>query len=72
MPGPLGLVRGTGLCVQERIDIVGDFRLENVPVSKLTPGPHQHPPFSEELRESLRQIQAAFQDVRPMTLVDGS
>src|SRR5437867_3265790 len=43
----------------------GQFWVE---ASKLNQGPYRHPPFSEEVRGMLRNIQQILQEVYPLTL----
>jgi hypothetical protein len=47
---------------------MSDFEITERPTAELKEGPYQHPPFGEELRASIRQIQATFLDVSLQTV----
>ena len=49
-------------------DVEGVGRVWIYPPDGIKLGPLRHPPFSEEVRQSLRQIQDGLQDVYPQTL----
>ncbi len=51
-----------------QVQIQGIKGLVWVLPEKLQQGPHQHEPFSEEIRDYLRQIESAFAEHRELTL----